>query len=384
MTLFSWNIDFFKKLGLYDGPVAQGVVWLIFLVLAAGVVFSAIYLSNFLIAYTARKNIGQSLAGGIILAIITSLPELTIAITMGANDRPEFSLGNTIGSNSYYMALFALASLIFIKRQKFVKINKFHWSLLIEALVFMTILFLAFLPNSFGLDANALLPFLTATIPGIKMSWLWLVFLLSYITLIVVVIYRQRKRMKHQPGLEFHIEPEHHEEKDFKHHLSVKMIAIIFAGLAFLLVFLAFALSITADILPHVYGIPETSVGGLILSFVTNCPELATTFVMFKKNKRMIAFGGLVGSLNFKIVINFFTDLAFRPTGSLGHVTGNDPYFLQYSALMLLQLVMLWLTFATITKKVQHNKPAYIAINVSIIATYVITWILLLLLIPQV
>ncbi|AGM25986.1 cation:H+ antiporter [Spiroplasma syrphidicola EA-1] len=380
--IYAWNVDLFKKMGLYDGPIAQGLVWLIFLLLAGGVIFSAIKMAGFLVAFTARKNIGQSLAGGLILAIITSLPELTIAFTMGASNTPQFSFGNTLGANSFFMTIFALGSLIFLKKHKFNKINKFYSNLLFEFAFFSALILLAFLPNLLYPNNKVLIPFLSLTIPGIEMSWLLISIAIIYFTVITISIVKEKNKTKNNLTLEFEITDDLISEKDYKNHLTIKKITCLFILFTILLVFLAFSLSLTADILPHVYGIPETSVGGIILSFVTNCPELTSTFVLLKNNKKKIAFGGLIGSLNFNLVINFFADLAFRQNGSLNHIIYNNPYYLQYSILTILQFILMFFTFSTTTKAVQTNKKWYISINVLIILTYIIVWTLILTIVP--
>ncbi|AHI58420.1 hypothetical protein P344_05505 [Spiroplasma mirum ATCC 29335] len=59
------------------------MLWIPFLFFAVGVIFAFKYMSEYLVAWSARKKIKQSAADALILATVTSLPETRIALTMG-------------------------------------------------------------------------------------------------------------------------------------------------------------------------------------------------------------------------------------------------------------------------------------------------------------
>ncbi|WP_368487187.1 sodium:calcium antiporter [Spiroplasma sp. DGKH1] len=374
--LLTWNIDIFKAMHLYEGKVAQAVLWIPFLFFAVGVIFASKYMSEYLVAWTARKKIKQSVAGALILATVTSLPETTIALTMGASGFPQQSFANTIGGNSYYLFLFALISLIFIRRQSFIRVNKWNRILLMIGLSFSCILFLTFIPQHFTVESLNALRFLAYTIPGINISWVLLLFALSYILTIFFFLRQNKKEpVTYDKNLIAQYDEEDETtEKELKNHLTIKQLLIFFIVAIVVLVSFSFCLSLIMGVVPHTYHIPETSAGGLLLSFVTNMPETISTFTLLKMGKNNIAFGGLVGSILYNNVINFFGDIAFQGDGVLNHIISHDQDYLQYFMLTLMQFVLIVLTRLTIQRQVVRHRKIYIFLNLIIILIFISIW----------
>ena len=78
-----------------------------YLVVSAIVVFLSIKLSDFVDQLDKRTTISGAFLGGILLAAVTSLPEMFTSITSTLLVRSnQYVVGNILGSNLFNMALF--------------------------------------------------------------------------------------------------------------------------------------------------------------------------------------------------------------------------------------------------------------------------------------
>ena len=127
-------------------------------------------------------------------------------------------------------------------------------------------------------------------------------------------------------------------------------------------------------VVPHAYHIPETSMGGLLLSLLINMPETISTFTLLKMGKNNIAFGGLAGSILYNNVINFFGNIAFQGDRVLNHIILYDQDYLQYFMLILMQFVLVVLTRLTIQRQVVRHRKVYIFLNLVIILIFTSIW----------
>ena len=86
----------------------------VYLGVAALVVFFSIKLSDYVDLLDKKTNLSGALVGGILLAAVTSLPELFTSITstifLGNN---SYVMGNILGSDIFNVTLFAVVYLVF-------------------------------------------------------------------------------------------------------------------------------------------------------------------------------------------------------------------------------------------------------------------------------
>ena len=87
-----------------------------YVVVAALVVFFSIKLSNYVDLLDKKTNVSGAFLGGILLAAITSLPELFTSLTavvLPPNHDNHLVLGNILGSDIFNVCLFAIIYLFF-------------------------------------------------------------------------------------------------------------------------------------------------------------------------------------------------------------------------------------------------------------------------------
>ena len=87
-----------------------------YIVLACALVYLSILLSNYVDMLDKTTKLSGALLGGVLLAAVTSLPELftTITAVVGVGEY-GYVIGNIMGSNVFDIAILVLLFVIFIK-----------------------------------------------------------------------------------------------------------------------------------------------------------------------------------------------------------------------------------------------------------------------------
>ena len=103
------------------------MVYFLYIVLAAIVVFLSIKLAKYVDWLDKSTNISGAFIGGVMLAAVTSLPELftSISATLFLHQN-ELVLGNILGSNLFNFAVIGLSLVIFIRSVYSAGLKKVH------------------------------------------------------------------------------------------------------------------------------------------------------------------------------------------------------------------------------------------------------------------
>ncbi len=252
-----------------------------FLLAAALVLLAGSKLAHFGDVIADRTNFSHGWIGFILLASITSLPELMTGISSTAIvGSVDLVISNTIGSNAFNIVILGL--LFLISREALLKMN------MEELITGYAGLFLLGVVATFLMGA----PFFTQAWMSIAASALLVVFYF----MIVFVTFRTG-------GLdEGGEEKEIHDEK----HVGLKfsLFSLLIIGAAIWMTKTADMIAITPMILPHsqvVLG--QTFVGALMLSIATSLPELSVTFTAARMGNVQMAVGNIFGSNIFNIFI---------------------------------------------------------------------------------
>lgn len=88
------------------------MVWLVFILSSALLVFAATKLAQFGDAIAARTGLGRLFVGTLLLAGATSLPELLTSINSLSQGVPDLAAGNFMGSNMFNMFLLGVLDLV--------------------------------------------------------------------------------------------------------------------------------------------------------------------------------------------------------------------------------------------------------------------------------
>lgn len=315
----------------------QFLAILVYAVVSAVVVFLSIKLSTFVDLLDKRTNVSGAFLGGILLAAVTSLPEMFTSITatifVGSN---EFVIGNILGSNLFNMALFFVIYGVCFKRVIDAKVNKCHvFSLIVSGLMYITVII-----ASFVFDKN-----------GWLLGW----FNPLSILILVLYVFSIVKTPKEEAA-------EEDDEEEVDTRLTVKQIIVLFALFSVLLIGASIGLTYCVDWITNEFsGLGDTFAGALFLGVATSLPELTATITLCKKRNYNAAIGDIVGSSVFNFFILSIADLISFGIGDQASGTWGRLYQINSSSMMLIisgafsELILLIVTSLIMKKKLKND-----------------------------
>ncbi len=224
------------------------------------ITFGANWLTNGASAIAKRLNISEFIIGMTIVAVGTSLPELTVSLASAFSGSADMAIGNVVGSNIFntlfILGICALFSPVVFSR------NNIRIDTPICILVSLTILLM-------------LIGGTLSRIEGI-------ILLLFYI----VAMFISFKTNK----------PEENDEKDNDEKFSwVKSLLMLIGGLAALIYGADTTLNSAVEIARY-FHISERIIAITLLAGGTSLPELAASLTAAAKGRGALALGNIIGS----------------------------------------------------------------------------------------
>ena len=112
------------------------MIYALYLVLAVLVVFLSVRLSHYVDCLDKKTNLSGAFIGGVMLAAVTSLPELFTSLTaVLALDQPNLVQGNVLGSNIFNLCVIAGILLFASKKYQNAVLAKSHRTTLIYGIL---------------------------------------------------------------------------------------------------------------------------------------------------------------------------------------------------------------------------------------------------------
>ena len=275
-------------------------IWWIFIyaVLASLVVFLSIKLSNYVDLLDKKTKVSGALLGGILLAGVTSLPELFTSLTgtliVGDN---HLVLGNIMGSDFFDIMIFGVVYFLFFKKFTQGKVGKQHYlTCLFTALMLIAVTIAAFVFNKNG----------------------WLLGWFNPMSIVVIAIYVVSVILTPKT------EEKEEQEEEVKSKLTVKQIWILLAVFSVILIGASISVTLVTDQIVENYHIDGTFGGSLFLGVATSLPEVTATISLCRKKNFDAAYGDILGSCVFNIIILGIADALSFKAGPLYTVTSES------------------------------------------------------------
>ena len=329
----------------------QALAIISYILVAAVVVFLSIKISDYVDLLDKKTKISGAFLGGILLAAVTSLPELFTSLTSTILiHNNQMVIGNILGSDLFDLLLFSIIFLFFFTNMVKSKVNK---SFIISILICFA-LYIVTAIAGYIFNRNNLL-------------WGWF----NPMSLVIAVIYIISiiKTPKVEDA----------ENKETKSTLTVKQITILFIICGVLLVGSSIGMTYLVDWLISLFGFGSTFAGALFLGLATSLPELTATITLSKKKNFNAAYGNIIGSCIFNFIILTFSDVfSFLVKSKQGQYIGV--FFTDQSFFLLLVTGLISLTavlISLIIKTKSNLKPtiktriAFISISSVLIASYI-------------
>ncbi len=268
------------------------MIWLEFILCAAAITGSGYMLSKYGDVIAEKTGLGRAWIGAILIAGVTSLPELATGISAVAwLKAPNLAAGAVMGSCLFNLMLVAVMDLAYQPGRVLSKAQDVHilsggLGVLLLGLVAMGVLI--------GPDLN-----------GIGFLGI------SFLSIAILVLYALGGRMI--AGLEKERMGEVLEQEaialDYAHIPARKAYAVFVASAAAVIV-LGIWLSSIGDRLAAVTGLSSSFVGNLFLAVSTSLPEIAASLAAIRLGAIDLAIGNVLGSNLFNVTLLAVYDLA--------------------------------------------------------------------------
>ncbi len=258
----------------------------IFLGSAVAVIFCGNLLAKYGDALATLTGWGRLFVGSILVALATSLPELSTNISAVRLDppNPELALGNVLGANMINMLTLAAVALLFGGKRFLQQVAPQQAYLILLA---------------------ALMTGLAVLFAAVKMEVSFWQVGASSVVLLVVYLVGMRIVYVKRP-----IESAGEEADDPGMTLSRAwgMFGLVSIGVVIAGFFLAFSV----DRIAEITGVASSTLGILAVSLVTTMPEAAATIAAARIGAADLGVGNLYGSCVFNVTILAFADPFYR------------------------------------------------------------------------
>lgn len=281
----------------------------IFLVVAlALVVVGAMLLTDGSVALAHRMHIPEFIVGLTIVAVGTSMPELTVSMISAVEGYGDMAIGNVVGSNiANTLLILGLCAVI-------------------SPVLFTENNIKRDVPINLGASVMLLLVASTSALIGRIEG---IILLVAYVAMILFSIRSERKAMTET------------KEENAKGDMSALRIVVwIIAGLAALIyggdMFVDSATNIALA-----WGVSEAVIAITLVAVGTSLPELATNIASIAKGNASLALGNVLGSNIANILLILGACSTVTPL-SMGGVSMTDIYVVVATAVALLLFAIFW------------------------------------------
>lgn len=293
---------------------------ILFLFLAGLTVFLSFRLSYYADLLNKTTNISGVFIGGILLAGITSLPELVTCLSSIFLNNPYLAIGDILGSNFFNIAMMCFFDILFIKTM-FYNYTKNRYYLIYVLLILNYLIMYLFMGGTFNLEIfNIGLP--------------------SFIIIITYIFYLKNAK----------------EEETKKEVITTKehvLLKFFLVGLFMVIVsiLLTLVVNLIAGKNPNV---ASSFIGAILLGITTSMPEVITFIALVKMKSFDLALSDIIGSNLFNLLILAIGDI-FLKNKEIYYFVDKESMFL-----LIFGLILTILSFYQNNRKVVKNKFVYI------------------------
>ena len=314
---------------------------LIFLVSAGVVVYCGTKLAVYGDALAELTGLGRLFVGSILVALATSLPELSTNISAVSLNppNPAIAIGNVFGANMINLFTFGAVALVF-GGSRFLSNVSVEQKYLVFIAILMTVVGLLFI--SVPLNASAFNIGLPAGI-----------ILIMYV-LGMWFIYKKKP------------DDENSVSDEIQTTLTLTKAWLLFGVVSAGVVVGGIFLAISTDQIADITGISSGVLGIIAVSIVTTMPEASATIAAARMKAYDLGVAGLFGSCVFNVTIIGYADIFYRD----GIITTQGEPAHQIAGLVAVGLMLIGL--AVILGKNKLPKPVLTAGVAAIVVVYLV------------
>ena len=277
------------------------LIWLEFAICLAAITVAGYRLSIYGSVIAERTGMGDTFAGLVLLATVTSLPELITGVSaVTLADVPDIAIGSLLGSCVFNLALLVILDFLYREESVYSKAHQGH-----------------VLSAGFGIVVIGFVGF------SVFESTVRILPSLGYIGLytpVIVASYLLAMRTV------FRYERDHRAEfvEETTEHMpdvTLRTASIRYALAALVVIAAGAWLPAVGDQMARQMGWQQSFVGTMFIAFATSAPELVVTVAALRLGALNMAIGNLLGSNLFNIAIVAVVDLAYLKGPILSNVS---------------------------------------------------------------
>ena len=278
------------------------LVWLEFLAVTALILFSGTKLARYGDVIAAKTGLGRLWLGLVLMAGVTSLPELATGLSAVSTGLPDIAAGNILGSCVFNVLILGVLDTLSRKVPLSSKINQAN---ILSA--GMSILFLG------GVSLSL---FLGDRLPGLGWIGIYTPLIIAGYLGTMRMAFKFEKRRTATAGLL-------HELETAAPGMTLKKAIVRYVLHAAVVVGAAIFLPSIAERIAAMTGLGETFVGNIFVAISTSFPELAVSVAALRIGAVDMAVGNIFGSNIFNMFILAIEDIFYFKGPLLSFVQGQ-------------------------------------------------------------
>jgi len=268
--------------------------YFLFFISALMVVLAGTRLAAYGDVLATHTPLGYTLVGGILIATVTSLPEISSSISAAMIGSPDLAFGNVYGSNAFNIMIIAIADIAQGPGSLLRMVRESHILSSMFGIIMTVISIMAIVIAPYGM---------------FEMSIGWvssfsLIIMITYLTAMTLMVRYENKHAsitKENDSSDKVIKPDN----------LVPKTAIKFIVMAVIIVISGIQLSVNADIIAENTGLGQTFIGTLLMAGATSLPELVASIAAIRIGAYDMAVGNVLGSNLLNILIIAITDFSY-------------------------------------------------------------------------
>jgi len=305
-------------------------LWIEFIICTSAIVFAGTRLSKYGDIIAEKTGLGRAWIGVVLMASVTSLPELVTGISsVTYAGVPDIAAGDILGSCVFNMLILAVLDAIY---RPMPISTKAHYGHVLSA--------------GFGILLLGIVT--TALFLGERLQPLGWIGVYSILIVFVYLIamrmiysYENRKILEYVKEMAVALKYQKIPTRTAVTHYIINAVIVIIAAV--------FLPKIGADI-AETTGLGQTFVGNIFIAVSTSLPEVVVSIAAVKMDAVDLAIGNLFGSNIFNIFILALDDLLFIEGPILSFVQ-MDHAVSAVSAIMMTAIAIIGLTYRTEKKR---------------------------------
>jgi cation:H+ antiporter len=264
-------------------------IWILYIICIVMVIYASSKLAGIVDELDKKTQLSGAFLGAVLLAGVTSLPELVTSITGALLGEANMTLGNILGSNVFDIAIIGTLMLIFCKHIAHKHLSKSNVLFVAFTLVISILVLLCMI---FGIEI---------VIPVVNINILTPIIIVLYVIALISTRHAEPKV----------IDKDKADVPNKYSSYSVKRLWHEFTILSMILVGVSIAITFLTENIADTYSLGRGLAGALFLGVATSLPEIIASFQLVRLGNFDAAYGDIIGSCLFNFGVISLADIVF-------------------------------------------------------------------------